>query len=506
LILIMFEYMNSRPLRLYNRIKSLRPIQLSLILALMFSSILIIAAARGDLWLDEIWSILFASDAHSITDIFTLLQHDNNHPLNTLFLYFLGEQKNLFLYRLFAVTSGIASVFLVAWIAKKEWGWPEALCVVILTSTSFPLLLYYSEARGYAPAIFFVLTSYMLLSLNFRRFSWKRLPLFWVTSILGLLSHGTFVIGTIAFCMWTMAHEVRSIGRFQEKLFRFMAYHTPPVLFLMWWYAFFLRVMKYGEGPEYPIWDVIAQASKFLLGFPDDPDLLIPAIICTFILIIAGVIALRREQDERWIFFINMLCISPAILLIATRPKFIYFRYLIVCFPFFYLLVSHLICKYYGIFSNLWKCLIIAALAILLAGQGLRDELLLRFGRGNYSAALEYIENNSQKDVINVGSDHDFRNKMLFDFYNARMPLKNKMRYIEQDNWGKEPPDWIITHSQDTTYQCPKKLTIKKVGVYYFTKEYKFSDVSGWNWFLFRRTILSGESLSLEQNNNKQGS
>jgi hypothetical protein len=495
--------MNSRHLRLCNRIKSLRPIHLSLVLALMFSSILIITAARGDLWLDEIWSISFAGESHSIADIFTHFQHDNNHPLNTLFLYFMGHQESLFLYRLFAVTSGIASVFLVGWIAEKEWGWPEALCAVILTSTSFPLLLYYSEARGYAPAIFFVLASYMLLSLNFRRFSKKRLPLFWATSILGLLSHGTFVIGTIAFCIWTIAHEVRSVGKFREKLFRFMSYHTPPILFLMWWYAFFLKGMKYGGGPEYPIWDVITQASGLLLGFPDAPGLFSLAIICTFFFITAGVIALRREQDERWIFFLTMLCISPAILLILAHPNIIYFRYFVVCFPFFYLLLSHLICKYYRICSNLWRCLIVTAFAILLAGQGLQDGLLLRFGRGNYSAALEYIEKNSLKDVVNVGSDHDFRNKMLFDFYNARMVFKNKLRYIEQDNWLKESPDWIITHSQDTTYQCPEKLVIKNVGIYYFTKEYKFSGISGWNWFLFRRKISSGGTSSIKQNNNK---
>ena len=153
------------------------------------------------------------------------------------------------------------------------------------------------------------------------------------------------------------------------------------------------------------------------------------------------------------------------------------------------MLLSHLICKYYRIHSNLWRCLIVTALAILLAGQGLWDELLLRFGRGNYSGALEYIEKNSPKDVVNIGTDHDFRNRMLFDFYNTRMPFKNKLRYVEQDSWVKESPDWIIFHSQDMSYQCPKKLIIEKVGIYYFTKEYKFSGVSGWDWFLFRRKI-----------------
>ena len=57
---------------------------------------LIVAAARGDLWLDEIWSLLFVRASRSVTDLFARFRHDNNHLLNTLFLYYLGERKTLF--------------------------------------------------------------------------------------------------------------------------------------------------------------------------------------------------------------------------------------------------------------------------------------------------------------------------------------------------------------------------------------------------------------------------
>jgi hypothetical protein len=55
-------------------------------LAFLLSSALIVAAARGDLWLDELVSLSFARNAHSIADIFVRFPYDNNHPLNTLFL------------------------------------------------------------------------------------------------------------------------------------------------------------------------------------------------------------------------------------------------------------------------------------------------------------------------------------------------------------------------------------------------------------------------------------
>ena len=76
-------------------------------LAFLLSSALIVAAARGDLWLDELMSLSFARTAHSITDIFVRFHYDNNHPLNTVFLYLAGVHQTLFIYRIFAVVSGI---------------------------------------------------------------------------------------------------------------------------------------------------------------------------------------------------------------------------------------------------------------------------------------------------------------------------------------------------------------------------------------------------------------
>ena len=105
-------------------------------LAFLLSSALIVAAARGDLWLDELMSLSFARTSHSITDIFVRFHYDNNHPLNTVFLYLAGVRQTLFIYRSFAVLSGIGSVFLVGYIAGKHWGAPEALCSIVLTGTN----------------------------------------------------------------------------------------------------------------------------------------------------------------------------------------------------------------------------------------------------------------------------------------------------------------------------------------------------------------------------------
>lgn len=43
-------------------------------------------AANGELWLDEIWSVfLVRQSVRNATDVVTVLQHDNNHFLNSLY-------------------------------------------------------------------------------------------------------------------------------------------------------------------------------------------------------------------------------------------------------------------------------------------------------------------------------------------------------------------------------------------------------------------------------------
>jgi len=47
-----------------------------------------------DLWLDEIWSITLIRKLSSPLGIFTEIRYDNNHWLNSLYLYFAMNTKN----------------------------------------------------------------------------------------------------------------------------------------------------------------------------------------------------------------------------------------------------------------------------------------------------------------------------------------------------------------------------------------------------------------------------
>lgn len=460
---------------------------------ILLSAALILAAARGDLWLDEIWSLGIAQAAQSPADIFLTLHHDNNHPLNTLFLYFLGQQDSLYPYRLLAVLSGIGSLLLLGAIARKEWGTLEALCVLVLAGASYPLLLYFSEARGYAPAIFFGLASYAVLRHDPGSWHWGKVVLFYSTSVLGILSHASFAILTAAFVLQSMAQEVRAGAPPARAAARIVAQHAPPILFFGGWYVFFLRDMVIGGGPVYGTWTVIGQASALLLGLPDQPVQRALATGLVFLLLVLGTVSLRRRGDAQWAFFPAVLVVAPAALLLFARPVYLYFRYFLISFPFFLLLLSYLTCEAYRRLPRPWRWLPAAWVAVLVLGQAPRDYLLLTLQRGSYSAALEYIAKTSPEETVLLGSDDDFGNLMVFHFYAPRIDGGGRLLYVQRPDWLKASPHWILTYSQELSFEPPVKMVMRGgkegrfIGDYRLVREYRYSGISGWSWFLYRR-------------------
>ncbi len=460
----------------------------ALCLVYLVSCALIIAAARGDLWLDEIWSILIAREAPRPIDVvlLTRLHHDNNHILNTLFLRFVGDQQNVFAYRLLALCSGIGSLFLVGVLARS-WGSLEALIGVLLTGTSYPLLLYFSEARGYAPAILFGLFSYHLLRQNRHDFKLYRIPLFWMASTLGAAAHLTFLILSTAFLLVSLAHATRGSEPIKIRISRVLLHHLPPLVFFAWLYLFFAHDMITGGGPIYTVWNVIEQVAALLLGFPQEPAFQVIAVICVTGLLAKGTQMLHRNGDEEWLFYPIVLIFAPLLMVILTRPEYLYARYFVVCFPFFYLLLSRLLGLWWRSGFERKRWLVIAVVVLLLLGHAQGSFQLLTFGRGNYRAALARIAENSPQGAVRIGSDHYLRNRTLVEFFAPASPNTQRLRYVDKDDWHRERPDWLLTHSQVLSDQPPREIALEGVGIYHFIDAYRFSGISGWNWFLYRR-------------------
>jgi hypothetical protein len=449
---------------------------------ILTSGFLMVWAARGDLWLDEIWSIFFAEAAKTPWEILSAFKHDNNHILNTLFLYLLGKQQHLLLYRVFAVVSGVGSSVLLIKIASR-WGRLESVFVLLLAGSSYPLILYFSEARGYAQAIFFGLLAFYALQECHISFSPGKLVLFWAASLLGVLAHLTFIIVFLSLTVYIIHHEISVPGTFFMKSRQALKYLSVPAVFIVTFYLTYVRGMAIGGGPRIDLYSELGKGVTCLLGLPGAllyAGLLIMALLLSFV-----VFMLYTDKTPLWSFYLFVSIIAPAAIITITNPPYFHFRYVIVCFPFYYLLMSFILAKAWRAGKKALPYLVALVLCLYVVGQSLRLGPLLQYGRGSYQAVIRRMENSTAASVITVGSDNDFRNKMVLSFYARVLQGGKTVQYIDQESWGSQPPEWLILHSLDESAEPEPRIETPSGRPYWLVKTEKFSGNSGFSWFLY---------------------
>ena len=249
-----------------------------------------------DFWLDEIWTLKIILGMDSGWDVFTEVRHSNNHHLNTLIFYALGDLEHWSLYRIHALLAGVASVALAFRIGAQR-GRTEAVVASLLCATSYLLIHFSSEARGYALVIFFGLASFSLLEGFPGRGQpdWRRAALFWICACLGFLSHLMYLHVFAATGVW-MALRLWRAGGLLPGLARLFG---VPALFLLFFYWFDVRFTKIGEGPELEAMEVFLRAGSYAIGGPPSGPLAAAAALATLVLF-GGAVAwwARDDRDE----------------------------------------------------------------------------------------------------------------------------------------------------------------------------------------------------------------
>ncbi|MDY6825412.1 MAG: hypothetical protein SWH68_16690 [Thermodesulfobacteriota bacterium] len=476
------------------------------------AGILLLTAGRGDLWLDEIWSLRFAASARTPWDLFRFT-HDNNHLVNTLFLYLAGEGRPFVVYRLLSMASALGTLLLLGRIAGKRWGNAERILVVGLTAVSFPFILYGSEARGYAPAMFFAVAAFTLIDgrktmhrvVNLRRVNLQQIRVrqlagragaFWGVSIMGILAHSTVVMVLAALVpyavMYDRPHTAAGGGNVFRRLVVACLYFSVPATFCVFFYLLFIQPMVVGGGPVYGSARVAGQTAAMLMGIPDTATGRTAALAGAGVILIAGSFLLYRRKDRLWVFFPLMLIVVPVLVIVITRPTFLYFRYFMVCLPFFFLLLARLLAGIYRFLGARWRLranvIIALVTGVFITGHATRIIPLVQEGRGHYRAALTDIADRTDRFPTRIGSEHDFRNKLLIGFYSKRTGLNGKLQYVTQNQWHHLPPDWFIAHTQDRREQARQRIIVPGAGAFHLVAVYDYGGVSGWKWFVYRRT------------------
>lgn len=157
-----------------------------------------IAGARGGLWMDEAWSMMFADQTGSWPAVFLFINHDNNHHLNTLWMQIVGMAAPPLAVRAPAIASGTAAIFVAALLGARR-GPSAAWITALLFAVAEAMVTYGSEARGYAPMLLALLALLLVVERWLDRPD-SPVPTRWILlwSMLGTLASLTMLFGIVA--------------------------------------------------------------------------------------------------------------------------------------------------------------------------------------------------------------------------------------------------------------------------------------------------------------------
>ncbi len=392
--------------------------------ALLLGAILRMACLPAEFWLDEIWSFDLSRQAGSLLGVFSV-RHDNNHHLNTLWLYLCPDGASWTLYRLHSFLAGLAGIVLAAVFAKR-WGNADAVFAAFLTAGCYWLVLSSAEARGYALAVCFALLALLALAHYFDHGSRRSLVLFWLSSIAGFLSHLTFVHAYLGFVAWTLRRRGKEHRSAINEVRSMLVFHGVPGVLFVVFYLVSLRGMDVGGGPPEATANVLARLVSMGLGGPAGGVAVLPCLVGAVLLFGVGLWSLAKEPGELWVFFAVAVVGSPALFLLglALRPgdHFLFERYFLIPVVFFLLVSAHVL-------GTLWRTALerphglvrrIAALLVLiavLAGNLWHVRAFVQAGRGEFHEALPWLVEHDPNAVITVTGDHDFRVRKYVEFY-----------------------------------------------------------------------------------------
>ena len=500
--------------------RNLWPFILSAAVILLVSAVLRFLGAQGDLWLDEIWTLNIVSSMDHAYLIFWGPYLDNNHFLNTFYIYLVGTLSSAGVLRGLAIATGIASVVGAGLIGLRR-SRREALINMLLFGLSYALVHYASEARGYGPMILFILLGFYWLDAEICAARKSHRFLFAGAVVLGFLSHPIFVAIIASFGFWFFFDRLRSTRKLRCSLDGCVEFFLPAVvlfggLFISMAFAMSKHGIAFGgrppEGGEhFGLPFELGRLFQYEFGVPLSVPLLLVAITVLVVSAIAIAWLMRRGDSRAW-FYLATVLLVPAALFVIRTPIAVQPRYLILTSVPVLLLTGQ--CLAWATRTNLVARAVAGVfLGLFVLGNSVHLNSFLEFGRGSYSSAVQLMEQNTAGQIMTVGGTSRFRTLTLLDYYNGRSSGDAQIHYIEQEHWGDCAPQWLIVPGYAWVFDPAPALSIKlstmhdtpepyagtcpnpddaeqsSVELSYALKGvYRNWGLSGWHWALYRRS------------------
>ncbi len=440
-----------------------------------------------DFWLDEVWSLERALAIDSPLQVFTSIRTFNNHHLNSLLLFAIGDRQlgepPWLIYRLPALAAGIGSVVLAGVLAGKRSslaGW----FALLITGTSFPLVFYSSEARGYSLLVFFALLSLLLLfrydESGLARYKYG----YWASSVLGFLSQLVYLFFFMGAMAWSyLRHSRRTTEGEGEPVPKLVRLHDVPLIALLLLFVVDLRHSDFGAAVSFSGAEVFVSTVSMAIGGPPGGGLAYVA--CAAVLLAFGLelARLRREGSELWILFATAILAFPLLVILAARPQYMSPRHFLVGIALFQILLA-------GFLARTWRAspkgraVVVVALALVVGGNLRNLTDFWSTGRGGYGEAVRWIADRNPN--ASVGSDNDLT-RMMIDYYSSIEPSAAGVRYMsvrERPNGGW---DWWVERRLSNTDVSPSEISDEMGTRYLLERTYPNFWLSGLAWHLYAR-------------------
>ncbi len=440
-------------------------------LAALFGFALRLAAARGDLWLDELWSLALVSELTSPGQVFWAISHDNNHFLNSLWMYWVGQHQASIVYRLPSVVFGTLTI-----LAGARLGWrtsqATAVAAALITACSYALVDYGSEARGYAGLILAI-----VLAIDLSQGAVDRLTASGTNAEVGTVGGLTgdrwriaLVIALGACAHLTMFAEAAILGlaavvrlkaggrSYRETFGAVFGLFWPSLLLLLPIIACVAigitvrgQFVIGGSMPFTPggFFDGYGGLLRELLGVPD----LVPPWVAVVLVAVGLILACRAKLvRERWRgLAVVALVVWPTLVFLCEIKNTNYPRYHLVAGLVVMILLAEVVGQLWarGRFARWCGGALVAGVCL---GQVSDISTLLVDHRGSYASAVAVM---GYDGPARYEVKKPFSTEFVSDFYAAKAGLS--VTLVDQSKFCQTPAEWFV-YDSDVGQAVPDAL------------------------------------------------
>ena len=366
-----------------------------------------------------------------------------------------------------------------------------AAVAATLTATSYLMIHFSSEARGYSLVIFFAVATLYTARRFLEGFRWTWAILFWLCSCLGFLSHLMYSLAFAAACTWLPVQMFLTQRRMRSALLRSLQVLGVPLAFFAGLYLVFLRHFFVGGGPAFTWPLILTKTLSYAGGGPASGPLASLVALLTAAVFVHVILRMRKMDSVEWLFFGTAVFVAPALTLLVQQPDVMFVRYFVISIVLSYVAVGYWAAS---LFRRGRKQRLAVGLAMLLfvIGNGVNVANLLRHGRGAYTEGVRFMAESTPGDVVTFITDHPVRNQMVVDYYRRFDPTQKAFRHVPDYSATDTPPTWLLVHRFDEPTGIRDSIQDLHGNTYALARHLPYSDLSGWHWLIYRLDASAG--------------